>query len=86
MLGEVVVDRQSVLLVVEEVLSHRAAGVRRDVLHRRRVGGGRGDDDGVLHCPVLRERLDHLRRRRLLLADDDVDTDDPFPLLVDDGV
>ena len=86
MLRQIVVDRQRVLLVEHEVLAHRAAGVRRDELQRRRIGGGRGDDDRVLHRAVLLEGLDDLRDRRLLLADDDVDADDARALLVDDGV
>src|SRR4029079_17496125 len=75
-----------VLLVVAEVLAHGAAGVRRQVLQRRRLRGRGADDDGVLHRAVLLERLHHLRDRRLLLADGDVDADDAFALLIDDGV
>ncbi len=85
-LGEVVVDRQGVLLVVEEPLAHRASGVRSDVEHRRRVRGCRGHDDRVLHRSVLCERLGDLGDGRLLLADDDVDADDALALLVDDRV
>ena len=52
--GEVVVDDQRVLAALHPVLSHRAAGVRREVLERRRLGGRRGDDDRVLECVVRR--------------------------------
>ena len=44
-LGEVVVDHQRVLAVVEEVLGHRAAGVGRHELDRRGLVGRGGDDD-----------------------------------------
>ena len=71
---------------VAEVLAHRAAGVRRDVLHRRRIGRRGRDDDGVLHGAVVLERLHHLRHGRALLADRDVDADDVAALLVDDRV
>ena len=64
------------LAVVQEVLAHRAAGVRGDVLERRRVGRRCGDDDRVLHRAVLLERLDDLRDGRVLLPDRDVDADD----------
>ena len=37
LLGQVVIDDERVFAVVAEVLAHRAAGVRRDVLHRRRA-------------------------------------------------
>ena len=72
--------------VVHEVLAHRAARVRRDVLQRRRVRRGGRDDDRVLHRAVLLERLDDLRDRRVLLPDRDVDADDVLALLVDDRV
>ena len=85
-LGEVVVDREGVLLVVEEPLAHGAAGVGGEVQHRRGVGGRRGDDDRVVHRAVFLEGLGDLRDRRLLLADDDVDADDALALLVDDRV
>ena len=44
-LGEVVVDDERVLAVVEEVLRHRAARVGRHVLDRRGLVGRGGDDD-----------------------------------------
>src|SRR5207244_672344 len=47
-LGEVVVDDQRVLPVVAEVFADRHAGVGGEELQRRRVGGVRGDDGGVL--------------------------------------
>ena len=46
-----------------EVLAHRAAGVRGDVLERAGLGRGGGDDDRVLHRAVLLERPHHLRDR-----------------------
>jgi hypothetical protein len=45
-----------------------------------------GDHDRVRHRVVLLERADHLRDRRLLLADGVVDADDVLSALVDDGV
>src|SRR6185436_9670042 len=85
-LGKIVVDAGRVLAVVEEVLAHRAAGVRRQVLQRRGFRGRGVDHDGVVHRPVLLERLHDLRDGRLLLADRDVDADDVLALLVDDRV
>ncbi len=74
------------LAVVAEVLAHGAAGVGRDELQRRRIGGRGGDDDGVVHRAVLAQLLDHLGDRGPLLADGDVDADDVVALLVDDRV
>src|SRR6185436_10770499 len=85
-LGEIVVDDQRVLAVVEEVLAHRAAGVRRQVLQRRRFRGRGVDDDGEVHRAVLLEGLHDLRDGRLLLTDRDVHADDVLPLLIDDRV
>src|SRR2546422_397517 len=46
-LGEVVVDAERVALGIAEVLPHRDAGIRRDVLERRRLGRRGHDDRGV---------------------------------------
>ena len=86
LLGQVVVDDQRVLTAVAEVFAHRAARVRRDVLHRRRIRGRRGDDDRVLHRAVFFELADHVLDRRRLLADRDVDADQVLAFLVDDRV
>ena len=73
LLGEIVIDDQRMHAVVAEILAHGAAGERRQVLHRRRIGGGRGDDDRIVERAVLLEHLDELRDGRALLADGDVD-------------
>ena len=73
LLGQIVIDDHRVHAVVAEVLAHRAAGVGREELQRRRLRRGRGDDDGVLHRAVLFERADDLGDGRALLADGDVD-------------
>src|SRR3954453_3303549 len=86
MLGEIVVDTERVLAVGHEVLAHRAAGVWREVLQRRRLGGRGVDDDGVVHRAVLLERAHDLRDGRLLLTDRDVHADDVLALLIDDRV
>mmetsp|Transcript_1011 Transcript_1011/g.2676 ORF Transcript_1011/g.2676 Transcript_1011/m.2676 type:complete len:604 (+) Transcript_1011:439-2250(+) len=94
LLGEVIVDDERVHAVVAEVLGDGGAGVGREELERRRVGRGRGDDDGVVHRALVLEQLIELRHRRSLLSDGDVDAVELFalvgslvdPLLVDDGV
>ena len=85
-LGQVVVDDQRVLAFVEEVLAHRAAGVGRHELDRRRLVGGRGDDDRVLQRAVFVERLRERDDGRHALADRDVHRDDAGVLVVDDRV
>ena len=85
-LGQVVVDAQRVLALVEEVLAHRDAGVRRHVLDRRGLVGRGGDDDRVVERVVLAQRLGDLHDRRHALADRDVDRDDALVAVVDDRV
>ena len=79
---------------VHPVLADGRAGVRRDVLVARRVGGGRGHDRGVLHRAGVLQRLADLGDGGALLADRHVDALDlagrvaglPVRPLVDDRV
>ena len=87
LLGQVVVDAQGVTaLFVHVILGHRTAGVRRDVLQGSWVGGGDGHDDRVVHRPGFTQLLDHLDNGRFFLADRDIDANDIFLALVDDGI
>src|SRR4051794_2757421 len=80
--------------VVAKIFAHGAAGERRKILHRRRVGGGGGDHDGIFQRALLLEHFDELGYGRALLADGDIDAIqlDLFVaggverLLVEDGV
>jgi hypothetical protein len=85
-LGEVVVDAQRVLSAIQEVLAHRAAGVGRQVLDRRRLVGPRGDDDRVLQRARFVERLGERHDRRHALADGDVHRHHAGVPVVDDRV
>src|ERR1700730_14158607 len=73
LLRQIVIDDDRVHAVVAEIFAHGAAGERRDVLHRRRIGGGRRNDDRIFQRALLFQHLDELRNRRALLADRDVD-------------
>src|SRR6201996_1204690 len=73
LLGQVVVNDHGVHAVIAEVLAHGAAGERRDVLHRRRIRRGGGDDDRIFQRALLFQHLDELRHGGALLADRDVD-------------
>jgi hypothetical protein len=86
LLRQVVVDAERVAAGVAEVLGHRDARVGRDELQRRRLARGRRDDGRVLHRAVLRELVDDLGDRALLLPDGDVEAVNALALLVDDGV
>ena len=85
-LGQIVVDDQHVLALVHEVLAHRAACVRGDVLDRRNVGSRRRNNDRLLHNAFVFECLDQLCHGGLLLPDGNIDTDDVRIFLVEDGV
>lgn len=74
LLGQVIVDDQSVLAVVTEPLAHSATREGSKVLERGSLGGSRSDDDGVLHGVVLLKGLDELSDGRSLLANGNVDT------------
>ena len=45
LLGQVIIDDNGMHAVVAEILAHGAAGKRRQVLHRRGIGGRSGNDD-----------------------------------------
>ena len=73
LLGQIVVEHDGMHAVVAEELAHGAAGERREILHRRGVRGGGGDDDGIGQRAVVLQHLDELRHGRALLADGDID-------------
>src|SRR5260370_38748524 len=68
------------------MLADRTAGIGSQILDGSRIGGRRRHPNRILHGAVIFERLDHLRHRRTLLPDGDVDTDQIAALLIDDGV
>src|SRR5882724_622421 len=73
LLRQVVIDDDRVHAIVAEIFTHGAAGERRDVLHRRRIGSGGGDDDGIFQRALLFQHLDELGNGGTLLADRDID-------------
>src|SRR6266513_5834314 len=85
LLGQIVIDDDRVHAVVAEIFAHGAAGERRDVLHRRRIRRGGGDDNGIFQRALLFQHLDELRNGRTLLANRDVDAIQ-LDLLVAGGV
>ena len=94
MLGQVVIHAQRVLdlLAVQfdadlhDLLAHRDARIRGEVLERSRVLGACDDHDRVVHCAVLLEGRHSLGHRRQLLPDGDIDAHQALALLVDDRV
>ena len=85
LLGEVVIGDHGVHAVVAEVFAHGAAGERRQVLQRGRLGGGGCDDDRIFEGAVLFQNLDELGNGRALLADGHVNAVE-LGLLVAAGV
>src|SRR6267378_3259038 len=82
---QIVVDDDGMHAIVAEVFAHGAAGERRDVLHRRRIGRGGCDDDRIFQRALLFQHLDELRHGRALLADRDINAIQ-LDLLVAGGV
>jgi len=95
LLGEIVVDDQSVQTGVSEVLADGAAGVGSQELKGSGLRGSGSDDNGVLEGVVVRQNLDDVGNGGPLLSDGDVDAVESLGnissrleegLLVQDGV
>lgn len=74
LLGQIVVDDQSVLAIVSEVLSHGAARVGGQVLQGGGIRGRSRDHDGVLHGISVSQPLHQLSHGGPLLSNGHVDT------------
>ena len=72
LLGQVVVDNESVLVVVSEELSNSTSGVGGQELKRSGVGGSGGDNDGVFHGIEVSKGLDNVGDGGSLLTDGNV--------------
>ena len=86
MLGEVVVNDQSILALGHELLADGATRVGREELQRCGLRSGRGYNDRVFHGPVFLQHADELCDFGGLLADCHVNARDVLSLLVDDRV
>ncbi len=84
--GQIVINNQSILAAVTEVLTDAASGVCRNVLQGGGVGGAAGDHAGVRQRVVLFESFHNLRHRGFFLADGDIDTFDAGILLANDRI
>jgi hypothetical protein len=82
LLGQIVVDDQGVLAVVSEPFTHGTSREGSEVLKGSGVGGGSGNDNGVLQGVVLLEGLDELSDGRSLETDGDVNTVELLALVV----
>src|ERR1044071_9451615 len=72
--------------VIADVLAHRAAAVRRNVLKRCGFGSSSRNDDRIIHRAGLPQPVHHLSHRRALLADGDVNASYVSASLVDDRI
>ena len=94
LLGEIVVDDKSVHTVITEVLTNSAARVRGQELEGSGIGGGSGNNDGVLKGLTLTEETHDVGDGRSLLTNGDVDAEEGLgkitglmsSLLVKDGI
>jgi len=95
LLGEIVVNDESVLTVVTEVLTDNSTGVWGKELEWSRLGGGGSNDGSVAKSTFFLKGLHDLGDSGALLADSDVDTVETVSLwhasgetslLVDDGI
>src|SRR5580700_5891493 len=67
--GEIVVESYGVALRIAEIFAHGAGGEWGEVLHRRGLGGGCCDYDGVFHRAGVSQNFHYLRDGGALLAD-----------------
>ena len=64
LLGQIVIDAESVLARISEILTNGHARVRCDKLEWSRLAGRSSDDNGVFHRPVALEPIYDLSDRR----------------------
>ena len=76
LLRQIIKDNQRMHSVVTEVLTQGATRVWRKKLQGRSVGGGRRDNDGVVHGASIAQGLHELRDGRTFLPDSDVDAEE----------
>ena len=86
LLGEIIINNQSVLAAIAEELAHGNTSIWGDELHWRRLGSRSRNDNGIIHGASLLQLVDNLCHRRALLADGDIDADHVLTFLIDDGV
>jgi hypothetical protein len=88
LLGEIIVENNSVLSVVTEEFSHGTSSVWSKELKRSRVGSGSSDNDAVIHGSLLVELSDKLGNGGTLLSNTNVDACKRLllGLLVDNGI
>ena len=94
LLGEIIIDDESVLSTISEVLTNSASGIRSQELEWGGIGSGGSDDDGVFHGTEISEGLDDVGNGGSLLSNSNVDTEKLLNiisssmsvLLVDDGI
>ena len=86
MFGQIIVNDQHVLALIHEKLCHSCTGIGCDILQRRRLAGGSGYQDGIVHGSVFCKCIHDFGDRRGLLTDSHVYTDHILTLLVDDRI
>lgn len=82
LLGQIVINDNSVLAVVTEPFAHSTPGEGSDVLKRSSFRGGSCHNDTIFHGVVLLKCLDQLSHSRSLLSDGNVDTVELLGLIV----
>ena len=94
LLRQIVIENDGMHAIVTEVFAHGAARIGCQELHRRRIGSGGRDNDGILQRALFFQRLHQLGDGGTLLTNGDIDAIKLLRfiitgidgLLVDDGV
>ena len=70
--GQIIIDNQPMHAVIAEIFSHGATGKRCQELHRRRIGSGCSDDNGIFERPVFFQSFHKLGNCRPFLTNSNV--------------
>ena len=86
MLGQIVINNESVLTAVAEIFAHGATGVGSNKLQRCGIGRRGSHHDGVFHGAMLFQLTHHVGNGRGLLTNSHVDTGHILTFLINDGI
>src|SRR3989344_6411865 len=83
---QIIVNHYDVFSLIHEVLTDRTSGIRSEVLIGDGIARGSRHDDRVRERVVSFQIGNHLGNTCGLLANRDIDTNDIFSSLIDDGI
>ena len=86
MFGQVIVHAKNIFALFHEIFTHGNACIRGQVLQRRTVGSGCGDNDGICHGAVFFQDTDNARHSGRFLTDGNIYANYAAVFLIDDRI